>query len=270
MPNSTDGNILAPNAINCVWLIGNTRNSDLHLERLYEDPVVSTSYRDDSLGGDFNGDGNSTVPVNGDWYNINITSQAIDAECAIDHAIIRYGGSSTANLYIYQTDMTVSNSVIAHSNTSGLSSYYSKLTLTNIEVFGNKQDGMYFYYSGTASIAGGRIFANFGDGVEINGNHAATISGVEISGNIGGGLRENSSSAIAATDNWWGSTDGAGGDGGGSGDELYGDADVSSQLTDGSDFSYFHADGSGEGTLTQPTITQGTLSTEWGGVLYGA
>jgi len=323
MPNTTDGNILAPNDINGVWLIGNDRHSDLQLERLYtgtdhelstygfegyvnlrgnakltvdpgvivkmysgarldvydgalsaigtaDDPVVFTSYRDDSWGGDFNADGNSTVPINGDWSRIYISNQAIDAECAIDHAVIRYGGSSTANLYIYDTDMTVSNSVIANAQMHGLHSYYSNLTLANNEVFGNWNDGMNFYGSGhTESISGGRIFANFGDGIEITNNVGVTISGVEIFGNLDGGLRENSSSTITATGNWWGATDGAGGDAGGSGDELYGDADVSSPLTDGSEFSYFNAGtSSGEGTIASPTVSQGIVSTEWGGILY--
>ena len=173
MPTGTDGNVLSPNDINGVWLLGNNRTTDLHLERLnvgtatelntYQidntltmaagakltvaagvivkfgsggnlnvngaldaqgtaaDPVVFTSYRDDVYGGDFNHDGAASSPRNGDWGNIYFTNQADDANCVIDHAVIRYGGSvNSSQLYANDTDFTISNSVISNSSMYGI------------------------------------------------------------------------------------------------------------------------------------------------------
>ncbi|MCP4492737.1 MAG: hypothetical protein GY820_36345, partial [Gammaproteobacteria bacterium] len=76
---------------------------------------------------------------------------------------------------------------------------------------------------------------------------------------------------VTATDNWWGAVDGPGGSGTGSGDEISDNVVISGQSgddirTDGSEFSYFNAGGSANsaGTLSSPTVIQGTASTEFG------
>ncbi|MCC7013125.1 MAG: hypothetical protein IT454_11225 [Planctomycetes bacterium] len=53
------------------------------------DPVVFTDYRDDSIGGDSNGDGSSTGAP-GWWYGLLISSNATSN--GIDHLRVRYGG----------------------------------------------------------------------------------------------------------------------------------------------------------------------------------
>ncbi|MCP4492736.1 MAG: hypothetical protein GY820_36340, partial [Gammaproteobacteria bacterium] len=76
---------------------------------------------------------------------------------------------------------------------------------------------------------------------------------------------------MTATDNWWGAVDGPGGSGTGSGDEISDNVVISGQSgddirMDGSEFSYFNAGGSANsaGTLSSPTVIQGTASTEFG------
>lgn len=53
-------------------------------------PVMLTSMKDDRVEGDSNGDGDSTVPVAGDWRSIRLEGNAV---ANLRHAIIRYGGS---------------------------------------------------------------------------------------------------------------------------------------------------------------------------------
>ena len=51
-------------------------------------PVIFTSYKDDSKGGDTNGDGNATLPTRGDWGGIVINSN----NCVFENCTFFYGG----------------------------------------------------------------------------------------------------------------------------------------------------------------------------------
>jgi len=51
-------------------------NGTLDVQGTADSPVVFTSHRDDSYGGDTNGDGGSTTPAPGDWGYIQFNSTA--------------------------------------------------------------------------------------------------------------------------------------------------------------------------------------------------
>ncbi|GMV36949.1 MAG: hypothetical protein AMXMBFR61_14570 [Fimbriimonadales bacterium] len=57
-----------------------------------QEPVYLTSYRDDSLGGDTNGDGAGTAPAPGDWGAIR-TNEPL-ARVLLEHCVLRYGGKT--------------------------------------------------------------------------------------------------------------------------------------------------------------------------------
>ncbi|MEP7163861.1 MAG: hypothetical protein ABI741_04155 [Ferruginibacter sp.] len=87
----------------------------LSAEGTISDPVIFTSSKDDSYGGDNNGDGNATVPQKGDWFDIGFASPGN----SLDYCKILYAGSGSTNLEraVNMGDKefnSVTNSVIAH------------------------------------------------------------------------------------------------------------------------------------------------------------
>ena len=83
-------------------------------------PIVFTSVKDDSYGGDTNEDENETEAAAGDWTAIRING----GTALIDYAKILYGGSDPNNssdgaIYVASGSMELRNSVVAHSKLVG-------------------------------------------------------------------------------------------------------------------------------------------------------
>src|SRR5262249_42160327 len=82
-------------------------------------PIIFTSARDDTAGGDTNNNG-PTTGANGDWNRIEFKDGSTGN--VLDHVEIRYGGGygGSAEIAIGNAGVTISNGVIRNSYTHGV------------------------------------------------------------------------------------------------------------------------------------------------------
>jgi hypothetical protein len=107
-------------------------------------PIIFTSIRDDSVGGDTNADGTTTVPQAGDWGGITVVGQA-----ALDRVRLRYGGGTPDGAWrgmgaimVSGGAVTLANSVLADSFFDGVAAGGGSLTATN-SVFARHDRAIY-------------------------------------------------------------------------------------------------------------------------------
>ncbi len=157
---------------NCGLLVG----GNLHAVGTVGQKIYFTSWRDDSAGGDTNGDGGNSTPSPGNWKSIRFDDASDDASL-IEYAVIRYGGGwyAPGGIEIHDASPTIRNSQISQHNTTGI---YLDTTVSSLpaqpRILTNtlSSNNSYVVSSNVDSkprLRGNSLTGNGGNGLEIRG-----------------------------------------------------------------------------------------------------
>ena len=94
-------------------------NGTLRCEGTLVSPVVVTDERDDSIGGDSNGDGGATSLAPGWWRGIGIFNPT-SAGSVLEHTVVAYAGGSGFGMNLGGTSATLRDCVVRDCDTDGV------------------------------------------------------------------------------------------------------------------------------------------------------
>ncbi|WP_141508894.1 right-handed parallel beta-helix repeat-containing protein, partial [Candidatus Chloroploca asiatica] len=176
-------------------------NGTLLAEGTAAQPIFFTSLRDDTVGGDTNGDGAQSSPAPGSWQRIRFTAQSQGSR--LRHVEVRYGGSSYGrSLEVLTSNLLVEDSTIGWTGGHGIYNAGVTPSLAHNTLRENSGYGIYYQGVGTSSSLGvtnttfisntsGAIYATLTDGAasfDLTGSSAtgSPYNGMHVTGSLSG------------------------------------------------------------------------------------
>ena len=160
------------------------------------DPIIFTSFYDDSYGGDTNGDNSAHSPTPGNWFGLRIDSPG--TESTISHSVFRYGGKyssggawtdSKANLYVTNSSANISDSVFEYAKSYGVRLSVASTTFSgNTFRYNNNSeegDSTGLYSSAGTLTLNSNTFSDNKRGLYISGADSASVSSNTFTSNTG-------------------------------------------------------------------------------------
>lgn len=171
-----------------------TVSGSLGFQSTYDSLVVFTSERDDSYGGDSNGDGDATVPAPSNWSHIQFGNNA-----TLANVIVKYGGF---NLYFSGANVSLSYVYSSLGATYGMFTDGSptSITISDSYITGNGNNGAQLFGSNSAVVNVDRSFflRNGAHGLFLGNGSIATFDSSASSSNAQFGVYTTQSDAATA------------------------------------------------------------------------
>ncbi len=172
----------------------------LHAVGTASDPIFFTDRRDDSVGGDTNGDGDATSPEPGGWRGLEATGSG---SIELAHVEVRYAGHNSlynrgeANIWLRgDGHLSVSKSVIRDGARQGIRIHNAEgdVSIENVQIIDNGTVGMDFNQAGVNLAMTGAL-------IEGNGSHGMRVIGELQSAMIKNGIITNNGTDGISIDN---------------------------------------------------------------------
>ncbi len=164
-----------------------TVKGELYAKGTATEYVNFTSYQDDSVAGDTNGDGVTSSPAPGDWMGIIVRGSGL---VNLDHTVINYGGYTPKPVLVMNILRNIFFRVA-----------YAYEEESEYEVFNH--EGNIYNFGGTVHITNSVIQNSSTNGI----HHKAgvtTVTNTVLKDNYYYGIFNDSGVIINAKNNWWG------------------------------------------------------------------